>query len=77
MLGPPSAHDPPPGLRTAPVAAQQIKQAVKPACWYAYIAPESYTVQCNNGFWTTYMADGTQVTGNGVIDPNARAATRT
>lgn len=42
-------------------------------CWLAYVAPESYTTQCANGYWITHMADGTVVEGNGISDPNARA----
>ena len=37
------------------------------------MTPESYTVQCSNGYWQTHHADGTVVEGNGVIDPNAGA----
>lgn len=49
------------------------RKASKPYCWNAYVTPDSYTVQCSNGYFTTYLNDGTQVSGNGVIDPNASA----
>jgi len=54
-------------------AAKAQQPAKKPTCWLAYVTPDSHTTQCSNGYWVTQMQDGTQVHGNGIIDPNAGA----
>lgn len=68
-------QDPPRPSQTAPSSSQgrPAPRIVQPYCWLAYVTPDSHTVQCNNGFWQTQMADGSIVQGNGIIDPNARA----
>lgn len=56
-----------------PVAAAVGNAQQRPSCWYAYVTPDSYTIQCANGYWQTVMQDGTVVHGNGILDPNATA----
>lgn len=51
---------------------------VLPSCPYAQVRcwstanGEAQTTVCDNGFWLTTLPDGTQVSGNGMSDPNAK-----
>lgn len=64
----------PPKPKPAPARPQRhVERPATVECWNAFVTPESFTIQCNTGYWMTYMADGTVVSGNGITDPNARA----
>jgi hypothetical protein len=54
--------------KTQPARVTQVQVP----CWY--VPQGIYTVfQCANGYFVTYMPDGTVVDGNGMPDPNATA----
>lgn len=61
------------GALLVPMAAAVSDAQQRPSCWYAWVAPEAYTVQCQNGFWITYREGVPVAQGNGVLDPNASA----